>query len=509
MQQGFRRSATAVRKGLSNRPVLTGCLLVALVAGILLRCWIAYSSLGDLDSDEAVVGLMARHIADGGSPIFYWGQQYGGSQEAYLAAPGLAVAPGSVAALKMVPLMLHLVGVWVCYLIGCRVASRETGLFAAALFWIWPGYFVWWSLKERGFYGIALVAGLTVWLMALHIDQTPGRRHWVLLGFAAGMGWWASPQIVFLLVPPLVWLASRRRLSFGGGALALVSAVAGAFPWLYANLQTGFASFVIPPVPVADNRYLLRLQSFFVEALPVVAGLQLERLHWFLDPLGLIAFAVALGALTVVLLLRSHLLLAIAVLGYPFLYAISPLSQGEARYLYLLGPVLVLVVAVAVRSDLVRVTVVLTGIVLSGGSLAAMDRHLTSTPGAPDVPIPGDLRVVAEELEEAGVESVYADYWIAYPVVFFSDERVIATPFRGQVRSEGYDDFVRGSAGARYLLPAGSVTVEMVRNAFVTSGGAFEETALGPFVLIGGQAALTPEAIPGLQSPDLDMRRGS
>lgn len=493
---------------LEGRPVLIGSIGLALLVGLVLRVWIAFSSLGDLDADEAVVGLMARHIADGHFPIFYWGQQYGGSQEAYLAAPALALAPASVAALKVVPLVLHCFGAWLCYLIGRRIASSEAGLFAMALFWIWPGYFVWWSLKERGFYATTLVAGLTIWFMASCIDQGAGGRRWLLLGFAAGIGWWASPQIVFLLVPALLWLGFRQKLTVAGVGIAFVASLAGALPWLYANARTGLASFDIPPVPVSES-YLLRLQSFFVEALPVVAGLRLERLHWFLEPFGMVAFSAALGGLSMVLLFRGHALVSIGVLGYPLLYAISPLSQGEARYLYLLAPMLVLVIAFATSGNATRLAIVLLATVLSTGSLVAMDRHLTSTPTAPDVLIRGDLAELAGALEEARVDSVYADYWIAYPVVFHSDERVIATPFRGTVRNQEYDARVRSSAGSRYLLPADSVTVEMVRNAFAASGGSFQERSFGRFVLIDGDTSIVPEAIPGLQAPDLDSRLGS
>jgi hypothetical protein len=35
-----------------------------------------------LNSDEAVVGLMARHILDGKRPVFYYGQAYMGSLDA-------------------------------------------------------------------------------------------------------------------------------------------------------------------------------------------------------------------------------------------------------------------------------------------------------------------------------------------------------------------------------------------------------------------------------------------
>lgn len=65
-----------------------GVLLTAFVlAALILRMHLLVGSDFVIDSDEAIVGLMARHIRAGmGIPIFYYGQPYMGSLEALLAA---------------------------------------------------------------------------------------------------------------------------------------------------------------------------------------------------------------------------------------------------------------------------------------------------------------------------------------------------------------------------------------------------------------------------------------
>lgn len=491
--------------GARRRPLLVLAVVVAIASGLALRIFIARSSLGQLNADEAIVGLMARHVLLGEFPAFYWGQEYGGSLEAILAAPLLAVAPTSVAAVKAVPQVFHVVGAVFCYLIGRRIATREAGLFAGLLFWIWPAFSIWWSTKESGFYGVTLVAGLAAWLLALRIDERPTHRDWLLLGLVAGQGWWASPQIVFLFTPVGLWLLFRKRVSWSGLSIALLAAVVGAIPWIYANVRSDWASFIVPPVPTADP-YPLRLTSFFVEALPAFLGtrLQGEFGHWFLDPLGMVAFAVLIGVLAAALLLHGHLLMRIGLFLYPFLYAISPLSRGEPRYLYLLAPMIVLLLATAVRTDLQRVvTLVLAGL-LSAANLVAMDRGAVGTPASPDVLISGDLRELAADLEEAGVQHFYADYWIAYPVVFYSEERVIGTPFRGTLRNEQWADEVRVAQGSHYVLADGSETIGLVRSAYLGAGVSYDEVDLEGFQLISSEANVTPEAIPALQAPELE-----
>jgi hypothetical protein len=134
-----------------ERRLLQLVLGTAIVAGVALRAWLLSNSLGTLDADEAVWGLMARHVLDGELTTFYWGQPYGGTLEVFLTAPVFAVLGSSTLALKLVD--------------GARVRSRFRLASAAApsasrprrrgIFWIWPPYMVK-SMRAHG-YGSALV----------------------------------------------------------------------------------------------------------------------------------------------------------------------------------------------------------------------------------------------------------------------------------------------------------------------------------------------------------------
>jgi hypothetical protein len=66
--------------------------------------WMFFEQSG-FDSDQAVVGLMAKHLAEGRAfPLFFYGQHYMLAVEAWLAAPVFALFGASVATLK-VPLL--------------------------------------------------------------------------------------------------------------------------------------------------------------------------------------------------------------------------------------------------------------------------------------------------------------------------------------------------------------------------------------------------------------------
>src|SRR4051812_39337598 len=95
--------ASAIARGGPRR--VWWWLVAALAVALGVRLAVLVSPLGELDADEAVVGLMARHIAFNGElPIFYYGQAYLGSLEAFSAAPLFLAFDSSGALLKMVPL---------------------------------------------------------------------------------------------------------------------------------------------------------------------------------------------------------------------------------------------------------------------------------------------------------------------------------------------------------------------------------------------------------------------
>src|SRR5262245_59786385 len=60
------------------------------------------------DSDQAIVGLMAKHLAERRAfPVFLYGQTYMLGVEAWLAAPLFALFGASVAALKLPVLLMN------------------------------------------------------------------------------------------------------------------------------------------------------------------------------------------------------------------------------------------------------------------------------------------------------------------------------------------------------------------------------------------------------------------
>ena len=107
-------------------------LILAVAAGW--KAWLVQLGSIPFNSDEAVVGLMARHILAGERPIFFYGQAYMGSLDAYLVAAGFAVFGAQIWVIRLVQGLLYLGVIFTTAELGRRVlGSARTGWMAAAL----------------------------------------------------------------------------------------------------------------------------------------------------------------------------------------------------------------------------------------------------------------------------------------------------------------------------------------------------------------------------------------
>jgi len=85
------------------------------------------------NGDEAIVGLMARHIlVDGARPIFFYGQAYMGSLDAYLVAAGFTLFGEQIWVIRLIQTVLYLGTLTSTVAIGKRLlGSWDAGMIAA------------------------------------------------------------------------------------------------------------------------------------------------------------------------------------------------------------------------------------------------------------------------------------------------------------------------------------------------------------------------------------------
>jgi 4-amino-4-deoxy-L-arabinose transferase-like glycosyltransferase len=429
--------------GLGRRSLIA-LVVLGVLTGLGLRIWVLASPLGALDADEAVSGLMARHALDGDFSVFFWGQTYGGSQETLLAALVFALFGSGAVALKLVTLSLYALSAVLVWAVGRRTVGEPAAVVGALLFWISPAYLVYWSTKALPTYGFGLTCALVVVLLALRLRQRDSRLDAAGLGFALGLGWWATPQVALFTVPVLAWLLWLRPAVYRLGWAVVPAFLVGASPWFAWNARNGWASLDAEAVAGAGTTYLERFGDFFRYVLPTWLGLRVPfSLDWLVGaPLGIVLLGLSLAGLGVLFFRRPRGLgsLLLVAAAFPFLYAYSSYTYyvDEPRYLVTVAPVPALLLgwlAMRRRTTLIVIPIVAA---LAVVGLVQMRRDDLYAPLA----LPRDLSPLLDALEREDADRVLASYWLAYRISFESRERVIATS-TGFVRYQPHDRLVR------------------------------------------------------------------
>ncbi|MDE3231654.1 MAG: hypothetical protein KGO05_17370, partial [Chloroflexota bacterium] len=223
---GWRGAMAALAGRLSRSPrALT---LAALALAVALRLWLIAASHGMLDADEAALGIQAENILRGQFPVYFPGQNYMGSWDAYLMAPLIHFFGPSALVIRAVTLgeyliYLPLVGALAARLYGER--ARVVALLVTALS---PLYVTVTELRMLGGYIETLTLGATLLLLAVAISRRwragrATRWQWALAGAVIGLGLWIDTLTLVYVITAALWLAPaalqswRAAVAAGGG----------------------------------------------------------------------------------------------------------------------------------------------------------------------------------------------------------------------------------------------------------------------------------------------------
>lgn len=458
--------------------------VAGVAAGVVLRVWILALPTGSLDSDEAIVGLMARHIAHQHQfTAFYWGQNYGGSLTAVVMAAVFAVFGSSTTTLKAVPIGMSAISAILVWRLGRRTIGEPGATIAALAFWVWPTNYVWLSTKERGFYWLCMIIGVTFLLAALRLVNHRDRwSDWAVLGILGGLGWWTSPQILYFVVPGLVWLGIRLRRDAWRLVVSLPCAVLAALPWLYWNVHHNWAALV-PTSHQFDKGYLGNVDVLFRHGLPVALGLNVVE-RWIVPVVfpAIYLAVVVLGTIGVIVRRSMPWLLVLVVLAFPLLWGAFPVSGviGEGRYVMFILPAVILLLVYAARTPVLQVALLVAALAVSVEGVHRI--RCCTSPLAPDVAMPRHTGPLIAALDAHHVKHFEGDYWIVYRVAFETDERIVGTP-RSFKRWPPYDRAVAADPHPAVVFVSRSKQGQLYQRGLVRLGIVFEKYRAGDFVV--------------------------
>jgi hypothetical protein len=433
-------------------------LLGALALALAVRLAVLAGPLGELDADEAVVGLMARHIAfDGELPVFYYGQAYLGSLEAFTAAPLFLAATPSGGVLKLVPLAYSLGFLVLSALVARRLFGDGPAVLTAFYLALPPAMWTLWSTKARGGYAEVLFLGEALLLLSLWLGSTR-RPPWGVpaWGVIAGLALWTHLLAVVYIAPSLAFLALRRRNWSPPDLLAAAAGfVVGAAPLLVANVTAGFATLGVVGGPsgvrVEPAGELLR---FLRTGIAMLAGIGrplppptlAQDMAWDVPTAGPWPFvAVLVLALLGVLWLyagsvrellsraqpgprsdASLLVMVALMVPLTLIFTSYGYFMAEPRYALPLYSAVPLVAAAVWRLPFaLRWSTCGAIVALNVWNIFATAALIVRPAGLMDT-TPANRAVLIDYLERHDRHQVYTDYWIAQTIMFESGDQVQA-----------------------------------------------------------------------------------
>lgn len=179
-----------------------------------------------VDGDESVLGLMAKHVAEGREfPIFFYGQHYAlATVEAGAGALGFLISGVSAVSLKLAMLGLWTIGVLFSFLALSKLLSINRSFWITAVLVVNP---VWaaWSMKAGGGYLTSFTAtAMLLWLLVRERERETVVR-WLIAGALTAVIYLAQPLWLPGVLPTVlvVLFASRRRLLWGAAYLAVAA----------------------------------------------------------------------------------------------------------------------------------------------------------------------------------------------------------------------------------------------------------------------------------------------
>src|SRR5436190_13235223 len=270
------------------------------------RFAILFASQTHVHSDEAIIGLMGKHILEGRHFSFYmYGQPYnaGAAWEAYVASVAFALFGVGVIPLKGCIVVLSLLCLFLFYRMGCALYDQRTALFATLAFALTPTLLKW-HFQVRGYSWYFLsIPVLTLFFASIESTTVSKRRKLLLFGLASGLSIWCLELAVPLVGALWLLLVLRRRVSLNNAPAGLIGFLLGYAPVIVFNVIYRFSNwrYVVIDRPGGGFSALFQLSDWrriSLDEMPKFFGP--DTVLWYYgekQAVGYVFYAIALFAL--------------------------------------------------------------------------------------------------------------------------------------------------------------------------------------------------------------------
>lgn len=428
------------------------------ILSISIQLSLIYSSPYGIDSDQAITGLMAKHILEGKFPVFFYGHSFDASIEALLASFYFLLFGISCHSLKLAPMTFGIIFCISMYYLVKELGDKELGLWALIFSLISPIYLFGHFISPRTCYIETLVFGNLVFIFLLKAMRQPRFKNIFFLGIFAGISFWNSPLCIYYLIPSAIFIIIRgwKIINFKNISFGILAFVIGSLPlWIY-NFTHHFDSFRISysasSIDIINN--LKTLFTYHGVVLLVSEAFNNTMFYWVIYGIFLISIGFFI-AKNIYKYKSNYLLLIIYFFTILVIYSRSQYAtlntQRHLLPLYTFIPIAVSYTARYInryKNIGIIFFIIILGINLSGSIL--MHREW----------LPGTIRDAESFRELKGfllnnkITTLYAPFWTGYKLNFISNEEIICSEY-SEEGYEGYEDIL-GKVDSIAFLNTGS-----------------------------------------------------
>jgi hypothetical protein len=435
-----------------RKPGLKFLLPTIILLGGLVRLLFIFTP--PMDSDQAVTGLMARHILGGEFPFFFYGQDYCGSIEAYLASIIFLFLGASRFTLDLTICLESLFLILFIYYLARQIFDETTALLSALFTALGSYYLIFHSVLARAAYIEIPIIGVLLLIVTLKIvfRQEAYKRLFFILGVLCGLGLWTHFLIVFYLPPVfLFWFIKDRWFWIRPSILFFfLGLILGGLPLWSHNIAHPLVTWHY----LFDNAgshepALTSLKDFFLYRFPDILGIRNNGTGKFFIPyFSFFMYPAYLGSFLVLLFYRRKGFLGLGKLRldksdgldllllflflFPIIFSLSGFASAHtSRYLqplFSVLPILMAVLTIRIKSF----SVALASLFLVFHLFSNVYGTMTVLPLVSKEQT-GQYRQARENitnlfkfLKEKNIKLVYApEYWHSVQLTFDAQEKII------------------------------------------------------------------------------------
>ncbi len=474
-------------------------LFFILILGAVIR--LLFLSTPQMDSDQAVTGLMARHILGGEFPFFFYAQDYCGSIEAYLVSTIFYFFAASRFTLDLTICLESLFFILFIYYLARFIFDKETALLSSLYTALASNYLIFHSVLARAAYIETPIIGVLLFIFSqkiLYRDETQG-RNFLFLGFLCGLGIWTHFLVVFYLTPIFLLFFIKDKWFWGRWTTLffLLGLMLGGLPLWVHNINHPLVTWhYLFDTSGGDESFLTSLKDFSLYRFPEILGLKNNDTEKYYIPyFSFLLYIIYLISFLFLLLSRRKNFLSLIKLKigqssgldllllflflFPVIFSLSGFASNHtSRYLQPLFSVLPILLAVFARR-LYSFSTVSAFLLVLLTLFSNIYGTVTTVPLINKIQVNQfrEARKNEQELfkflKERNIRRVYCpDYWVSVRLTFDSREEIIfAQP--GDDRYPAYTDWIDRDPKAAFLFARDNKNFE---NTLINIGGTYQKS---------------------------------